>query len=82
MTSRHTLKTGIDARGQFFTGYTPGNNAGVFNYTSTYRQRTDDGLASVTPHFSRLTRTPAKQDPIPKPNRKLFEHNALPHAPT
>ena len=47
LTSRHTLKIGFDARGQFFTGYTPGNNAGVFNYTSTYTQRTDDGLGAA-----------------------------------
>ena len=47
MTTRHTLKIGIDTRGQFFTGYTPGNNAGVFNYTSTYTQRTDDALGSA-----------------------------------
>jgi hypothetical protein len=47
MTAHHTIKTGIDARGQFFTGYTPGNNAGSFSFTSTYTQRTDDGSGSA-----------------------------------
>ncbi len=47
MRTRHTLKTGIDVRGQFATAFTPGNNAGTFNFTSTYTQRTDDGFQSA-----------------------------------
>jgi hypothetical protein len=47
MASAHTLKAGIDIRGQFFTGYTPGNTAGAYSYTSAYTQRTDDGAGSA-----------------------------------
>ena len=46
-TASHTIKAGIDARGQFYTGYSPGNNAGTFAFTSTWTQRTDDGFNSV-----------------------------------
>jgi hypothetical protein len=47
LTSTHTLRAGFDVRGQFFTGFTPGNNAGNFSFTSTYTQRTDDGYQSA-----------------------------------
>jgi hypothetical protein len=43
----HTLKLGFDARAQYYTGYTPGNNAGSFGFDSTYTQRTEDGLGSA-----------------------------------
>lgn len=46
MKTNHTIKAGFDARGQFFTGFNPGNNAGTFNYTSTFTTRTDDALAA------------------------------------
>jgi hypothetical protein len=45
--ANHTLKAGADVRGQFYTGYNPGNSAGSFSYTSAYTQRTDDGFQSV-----------------------------------
>jgi hypothetical protein len=47
MRGNHTLKAGFEARGQFFTGYAPGNNAGTFAYSSTYTQRTDDGQGAA-----------------------------------
>jgi hypothetical protein len=47
MATKHTVRSGFDARGQFFTGYTPGNNAGIFNFSSTYTQRTDDGSGAA-----------------------------------
>jgi hypothetical protein len=47
MTSAHTIRAGVDARGQYYTGFAPGNNAGSFNFTSTWTQRTDDGFGSV-----------------------------------
>src|SRR5207244_2111749 len=48
MLGRHSVKTGIDARGQFFTGVTPGAIAGSFNYTATYTQQTDDTTTAGT----------------------------------
>jgi hypothetical protein len=47
MTTRHTIKAGADIRGQFFTGYTPGNSSGAYSYATTYTQRTDDGSGSA-----------------------------------
>ncbi|MBI4892261.1 MAG: hypothetical protein HY821_16660, partial [Acidobacteria bacterium] len=47
MRGPHTLKAGFESRGQFYTNGAPGNNAGSFNYTSTYTQRTDDGQGSA-----------------------------------
>jgi hypothetical protein len=47
MTNRHTIKAGLDARGQYYTGFAPGNNAGSFSFTSTWTQRTDDGYQSA-----------------------------------
>lgn len=47
MTSSHTIKAGLDARDQFYTGFAPGNNAGSFSFTSTWTQRTDDGFGSA-----------------------------------
>ncbi len=46
-TEKHTIKTGIEFRGQYFSGFTPGNNAGSFAFDSTYTQRTDDGYQSA-----------------------------------
>jgi len=47
ITSHHTLKAGVDMRGQYATSFVPANNAGLFNFTSTWTQRTDDGLGSA-----------------------------------
>jgi len=45
--TKHTLKAGFDFRGNYYSGYTPGNNAGSFTFDSTYTQRTDDGYQSA-----------------------------------
>jgi hypothetical protein len=45
--NRHTLKAGFDFRGNYVSGYSPGNNAGSFTFDSTYTQRTDDGFQSA-----------------------------------
>ena len=47
LANHHTLKAGIDVRGQYYSGFTPGNNAGAFGFTTTYTQRTDDGYQSA-----------------------------------
>jgi len=44
--TKHTLKAGIDFRSTYYSGYTPGNNAGSFTFDSTYTERTDDGYQS------------------------------------
>lgn len=46
-TASHTIKAGIDARGQYYTGFSPGANAGTFAFASTWTQRTDDGFGSA-----------------------------------
>ena len=45
--TRHTLKAGIDFRGQYLSAFSPGNNAGSFSFDSTWTQRTDDGYQSA-----------------------------------
>ncbi len=47
MTSRHSIKLGFDARGQYSSAFVPGNNAGSFTFNSTWTQRTDDGFQSA-----------------------------------
>ena len=51
MASKHSIKTGIDARGQFFTGITPGAIAGTYAYSSTYTQQTDDTTSAGTGNY-------------------------------
>ena len=45
--TKHTLKAGFDFRGNYFSGFAPGNNAGSFTFDSTYTERTDDGYQSA-----------------------------------
>src|SRR5260370_26336880 len=45
--TRHSLKAGVDFRGQYFSGFSPGNNAGALTFVSTYTQRTDDAFQSA-----------------------------------
>jgi Carboxypeptidase regulatory-like domain len=45
--TKHTIKAGADFRSTYFSGYTPGNNAGSFGFDSTYTQRTDDAFQSA-----------------------------------
>ncbi|HWB82710.1 MAG TPA: carboxypeptidase-like regulatory domain-containing protein [Bryobacteraceae bacterium] len=46
-TASHTIKFGFDGRGQYYNGSSSGANAGTFNFTSMYTQRTDDGFQSA-----------------------------------
>jgi hypothetical protein len=39
----HTLRTGLDFRGQFKTASNPGRNSGTFTFSNTYTRRDDDG---------------------------------------
>jgi len=39
---KHSVKIGFDARGQFYSGVTPGAVAGSFSYSSTYTQESDN----------------------------------------
>src|SRR4029077_15091914 len=48
MASKHSIKTGIDDRGQFFTGITPGGIARTYAYSRTYTQQTADTTSAGT----------------------------------
>ena len=48
---KHSLKIGFDARGQFYSGVTPGAVAGSFGYTSTYTQASDNTTSLGTGNY-------------------------------
>jgi Carboxypeptidase regulatory-like domain len=47
LSSHHTTKVGIDARRQFNTFQQYGNNAGLFSFSNTWTERTDDGYQNA-----------------------------------